>query len=69
METISRVRVTGLVSRVEGRARVAVPLGDYDVSEIGIEDYELRRADYPTFILSAVEVGTYEHTGALRIIR
>jgi len=39
--------------------RVAVPIGEYDVEEIGTEEYEFSQRGEPKFILTASDVGTY----------
>lgn len=63
-----RVRIIGPVSWVVGNQRVTVPPGDYDMSEVGIEDYELSRDEGPTFTLTTIEVGTYASDGRLKVV-
>jgi hypothetical protein len=71
MGTVWKVRVKGHVSRPEGNRRVLVPRGDYDMKEVGTEDYELSsRDDGPklTFILTVIEVGTYTKDKRMEVI-
>ena len=47
------------VSVIKDGQRIAMPAGEYDVSETGIEDYEFSQEGDPKFRLTASEVGTY----------
>jgi len=68
MEKIWKVRVVGSVTRMEGKARVAVPRGDYTMRELELERYELTRDGGPTFPLTIIEVATYSKTKDLKIV-
>lgn len=60
-----QMRVAGLVSRIfPNGARVAVPMGTYEMRELSIDRYELTRREGPTFTLSTLEVSTYVGSGA-----
>jgi hypothetical protein len=61
------VRIKGLVSRLDGKRRVAVPHGDYRMRELSTEEFELSCKGGPTFRLSLGEVATYHSTEALEI--
>lgn len=62
-----KVDVRGLVSRVAGRARVAVQPGPYQMREIALGRYQLSGKDKPTFDLSITEVSTYLNGKQLKI--
>lgn len=63
-----KVRVIGVVSKVDGKRRIAVPVGEYSMKEVGIADYELTRDDGPTFKLTAIEAGIYVDTKQMKIL-
>jgi len=68
MGRVWKVRVIGPVSRLEGTNRVPVPRGDYDMREVGTESYHLSRDGGPTFILTAIDVGTYTNDSRIKVI-
>jgi len=63
-----KVRVVGLVSRLDGHKRVALPQGEYAMTEVGVSDYELAADGVPMAILTHTEVGTYINSSALKVI-
>ena len=63
------VEVVGIVSRLDGKARVAVPRGAYLMREIGFEEYELSRDGGPIFPLTLIEVVTYTRKRDLKVIQ
>lgn len=67
MQTECKVRIYGLVSRVDGRKRVAVPPGEYTMSELSVNRYLLSREGGPDFELTLTEVTTYLR-GEMKII-
>ena len=62
-----RVRIKRLVSRVDGKRRAAVPHGDYQMRELGVEEFEHSRRGCPTFRLSLREIATYLNATALEV--
>jgi hypothetical protein len=61
------VNVTGVVTRIEDKARVSVARGAYRMREVGRGEYELSREGSPTFRLSLREVSQYKDTKSLKI--
>jgi hypothetical protein len=68
MGRVWKVRVIGVVSRLEGTRRFPVPTGDYDMREVETESYQLSRDGGPTFILTVTEVGTYTNDNQMKVI-
>jgi len=63
-----KARVTGLVSRLrDDGARVAVPQGEYMMTDTDSDRYELRSSSGLLFKLSLLEVSTYVNEHHLMI--
>jgi hypothetical protein len=63
-----KVKVVGAVSRPQGSARVAVPHGDYIMTETRATTYLLSRPAGPKFALTAAEIDGYLKATTLRIV-
>ena len=54
-----KVRITGLVWRVQGSGRRAAPLGVYSLRKVSAELYSCEGYGLPFFYMTADEVATY----------
>lgn len=54
-----KMKVVGTVTRTQGAQRIAVPAGEYTMTDAGSDTFELAREGVPTFTLSLHEVTAY----------
>jgi hypothetical protein len=63
-----RVEIYGCVSRLRlDEARVAVPLGTYEMRELSLDRYRLSGDGLPTLDLTLKEVAIYMH-GEMKVV-
>jgi hypothetical protein len=63
-----RVKIVGLVTRVQGGTRVAAPHGEYVMRETDLGGFLLAREGGPKFALTAAEAAAHIEGKAIKIV-